>query len=81
MNKKWLYGLGMPVVFGSYFLTLYLFIQAYLNPLKMHGIKIDLFGEANVELIFLLVSVPIVVFLFCDMAKNVVPNMEKKRYE
>jgi len=78
MNKKWLYGLGMPVVFGSYFVTLYLFIQAYLNPLKMHGIKIDLFGEANVELIFLLISLPVVVYIFFDMAKNYVPNIGEK---
>jgi len=78
MNKKILYTIGLPYVFGSYFLTLYLFIQAYLDPLKMHGIKIDFFGEANIELIFLLISLPVVVYIFFDMAKNYVPNIGEK---
>lgn len=78
MRKIWLYIFGIPMVFNSFFLMLYLFLRAYLHPLKMHGIKIDVIGEANIELILLLVSVPIVIFLFYDIAKNVIPQLEKK---
>lgn len=78
MNKIWLYGFGLPVVFGSFFVMVYLFLNAYLNPLKMHGIKINSFGEANIELVLLLVSVPVAIFLLYDIAKTTVSQLEKK---
>ena len=69
-----MYLIGIPILLGNFFVTSYLILRAYLDPLKMHGIKINVFGEADVEFIFVLVSIPIAVYLLVDFLSNLIPK-------
>lgn len=72
--RKWMYLFGVPILLGNFIVMSYLFLNAYFNPLKMHGIKINVLGEADIEFIMVLISIPIVIYLFVDFCKTF-PNV------
>ena len=47
---------------GSYLVLMYVFMMAYFNQDKIIGIRINHYGEANIELIMLLISIPSVFY-------------------
>jgi len=50
------------ILFSSYLIILYTFFSAYLSPIKTVIVDINGIGEANVEFVFLLASIPCVMY-------------------
>ena len=50
------------IMFSSYIILLYTFLSAYLSPIKTVVVDINSVGEANIELVFLLISIPCVIY-------------------
>jgi len=73
--RRWMYLIGIPIILGNFFVMSYLFLKAYFHPLKMHNIKINVFGEANAEFILVIVSIPIVIYLLVDFLSNLIPKI------
>jgi len=53
---------GSMVLLASYLILLFTFISAYLSPVKAVVVHINNIGEANIELAFLLLSVPCIAY-------------------
>ena len=63
------------ILVASYFILLYTFISAYLSPIKTVTVNINQLGEAKIELIFLLVTIPCIAYYL----KNLSWSSKKKR--
>ena len=50
------------ILFASYLILLYTFISAYLSPVKTVIVHVNGIGEANIEFVFLLASIPCVMY-------------------
>lgn len=59
MNKE---EVAHAVLFTSYFTMLYIFLGAYLAPAKYSVVPVNLFGEADVELLLILITAPAVLW-------------------
>lgn len=65
--------LGLSVLFTVYIYFLLLFITAYYNPTKSTILLIDRWGEADVEFVFLGLTLPLVlnvIFLIYKILKK-----------
>lgn len=54
----------------SYFMLLLTFFVAYLSPSKLVIVNINSVGEANIEFLFLLLTIPCVVYYLRSFAWN-----------
>ena len=52
---------GFAALLGSYLVLMYIFFQAYIHPDMIVGLRINRYGEANIELIMYLISIPSVI--------------------
>jgi len=50
------------ILFSSYLILLYTFFSAYLSPIKTVIVDVNGIGEANIEFVFLLASIPCVMY-------------------
>ena len=50
------------VLMASYFIMLYTFFTAYFNPNKTVLVHINNIGEANIEFLFLLLTIPCIIY-------------------
>ena len=50
------------ILVASYLIMLYTFFAAYLSPIKTVVVNINSLGEANIEMFFLLASIPCVIY-------------------
>jgi len=50
------------ILFSSYLILLFTFFSAYLSPIKTVIVDINGIGEANLEFVFLLASIPCVMY-------------------
>ena len=55
------------VMFASYLILLCTFFSAYLSPIKTVIVDINGIGEANIELAFLLASIPCVIYYLINL--------------
>ena len=60
---------GYAVLLGSYLLLMSLFMLAYFNQDKILGLRINTYGEANLEFIMFLVSIPAVFYYLRENRK------------
>lgn len=58
------------VFVASYFILLLTFFVAYLSPSKLVIVDINGVGEANIEFLFLLLTIPCVVYYLRSFAWN-----------
>jgi len=59
--------LSIVIMIGSYLILLATFLSAYLSPIKTVIVHINNIGEANIELVFLLASVPCVLYYLTQL--------------
>ena len=55
------------VLVASYLILLATFFNAYLSPIKTVIVNVDNIGEANIEFVFLLASIPCVMYYLSCM--------------
>ncbi|MBW2981955.1 hypothetical protein KY343_03690 [Candidatus Woesearchaeota archaeon] len=55
-----LYLIGISVLFAIYIFFIFLFITAYYHPTKSTIVQINKWGEAKLELIVLVTTIPLV---------------------
>jgi len=75
--KKKLSVIGLVIIFSTYILMISTFFNAYMHEDKETIVAINDYGEANIELIIILITIPICIYHFIlTIEKNL--NIEKK---
>jgi hypothetical protein len=70
MNKKLLRVAGLIYLITSYIVMFYLFINAFRDPRKGTIVLINEFGEANIELVVLIIGAFFVIWFVYDFFKT-----------
>lgn len=60
--------LSSVTLVASYFILLYTFLSAYLSPIKKVVVDVNGMGEANIELVFLLATIPCVAYYLKNLS-------------
>ena len=82
MNKYLLVSarcIGISVLFWNLFWIIRIFLMAYLSPSKTYTMNMDNFGEATVEIWFILLMLPFAVFVLVDYLNKLRKKEVKKR--
>lgn len=53
---------GYACLLGSYLVLMSIFMLAYFNQDKILGLRINMYGEAHLEFIMFLISIPSVIY-------------------
>ena len=54
--------LGFASLLMSYLFMIYFFLLAYFNPERIVAMRINRYGEANIEFLWVIVSIPAVFY-------------------
>lgn len=60
--KEIFYIIGFAVIISSYVSFIYAFLSAYFSPAKVTNVHINNFGEADVEFILFILTIPLVCY-------------------
>ncbi|RLE37443.1 hypothetical protein DRJ17_06595 [Candidatus Woesearchaeota archaeon] len=68
--KRLIKAIGYASLFGGYICFIYIFLSAYLNPMKIVLVDINHFGEATLEMYLIVICIPFVISLFVESFKK-----------
>ena len=68
--KDFIKVIGLGTVLAVYIRLLWTFLLAYFHPTKQVLISSNTYGEANIEAIMLLVTLPCVIYFIYEVWKN-----------
>jgi len=70
-----IFKLGFIFLIATAFLMIHTFLFAYFSPGKTITIGINWMAEAHLELFIIFVFLPMVIFIFWETKKNILPKI------
>jgi len=73
-----LYLIGVSILFAVYIYFIFMFITAYYHPTRSTIMRINIWGEANIEFFILITTLPFVLKILFLMYKIILNKDEKQ---